>query len=171
MNGSLLYFAYGSNLHPVRLRQRVPSARLVGVAELTHHALRFHKRGVCGSGKCNALYTGDSSDRVLGAVYEIAAEEKTGLDGHEGEGYEVKHLTVSANGEMMDVFAYFALDSHIDDGLRPFLWYRELVVLGARYHGFPDEYRGLNLSVDAVTDPMPARHERHIGMLERMNDF
>ena len=54
MSATLLYFAYGSNLHPERLRERVPSAESLGVARLEAHVLRFHKRGRDGSGKCDA---------------------------------------------------------------------------------------------------------------------
>ena len=38
----MLYFAYGSNMCAGRLVRRVPSAREVGVARLSNHALRFH---------------------------------------------------------------------------------------------------------------------------------
>ncbi len=38
------YFAYGSNLHPVRLIERVPSASLVGVIGISKHRLAFHKK-------------------------------------------------------------------------------------------------------------------------------
>jgi len=164
----LLYFAYGSNLHPVRLTERAPSSCLVGVAELPKHTLRFHKRGACGSGKCNALHTGDSSDRVLGAVYEIDPEEKNDLDRYEGNGYAVKRLSVTVNGGLLDVFAYVAIKSYIDDGLSPFHWYKELVVAGARYHGFPPDYHEFLSDIGAIADPMADRHERHQYLLARM---
>ena len=37
----MLYAAYGSNLHPVRLRERVPSAELLGTGVLEGRELRF----------------------------------------------------------------------------------------------------------------------------------
>lgn len=40
MSDPLLYFAYGSNLHPLRLQRRTPSARLAGLAVLEGHVLR-----------------------------------------------------------------------------------------------------------------------------------
>jgi hypothetical protein len=39
------YFAYGSNLHPLRLQERVPSAALLGWTHLHGWELRFDKRG------------------------------------------------------------------------------------------------------------------------------
>ena len=38
------YFAYGSNLHPLRLTDRVHCADLVGSVELASHQLAFHKQ-------------------------------------------------------------------------------------------------------------------------------
>ena len=49
------YFAYGSNLHPQRFQERVPSGKFLALAALTRHTLLFHKRGQDGSSKCNAL--------------------------------------------------------------------------------------------------------------------
>ena len=41
----MLYAAYGSNLHPVRLSARVRAARLLGAGSVTGWELRFNKRG------------------------------------------------------------------------------------------------------------------------------
>ena len=37
------YFAYGSNMSIVRLKQRVPSAQKVGIVTLKNHQLRFSR--------------------------------------------------------------------------------------------------------------------------------
>ncbi len=58
MGAGLLYFACGSNLHPLRLSLRVPAARFQGALALTGYQLRFNKRGRDGSGKGNLLPTG-----------------------------------------------------------------------------------------------------------------
>jgi hypothetical protein len=168
MNNRLYYFAYGSNLHPVRLSRRVPSARLTAVATLAEHTLRFHKRGKDESGKCNAFYTGQPEHHVLGAVYEIAAEEKPILDDHEGPGYEVKSLTVTRTNEPLDVFAYIATESHIDEMLQPYTWYRKLVHLGARHLGFPESYFKAFLAVNALPDPNVARLQRGEHLIDQI---
>lgn len=46
------YLAYGSNLHPIRMTERVPSARVLGAIELPDHLLAFNKRSTDGSSKC-----------------------------------------------------------------------------------------------------------------------
>ena len=47
------YFAYGSNLHPMRLMERVPSAKFVGTVEIKKYRLTFHKKSIDDSSKCN----------------------------------------------------------------------------------------------------------------------
>ena len=66
---------------------RVPSARWVGAYRLALHALRFHKAGVDGSGKCDAAFTGEGDDVVEGVVFELDLSEIPALDQAEGLGY------------------------------------------------------------------------------------
>ena len=159
----MIYFAYGSNLSFKRLRSRLPSARLLSTAYLTAHRLCFHKIGMDGSGKCDAFYTGDEHDVVLGALYRIEAEEKKILETSEGEGYEEKEVTVfSASGEKITAFTFLA--KAIDERLRPFHWYKGHVLIGARENRFPDEYVERFLSVESVDDPDKERAERELGL-------
>ena len=83
---NLLYFAYGSNMSTPRLRYRVTGCRFVFVARLPKYRLCFHKRSNDGSAKCNAFKTVTPSDVVIGAVYEMPANEKPALDRAEGLG-------------------------------------------------------------------------------------
>jgi len=89
----MLYAAYGSNLHPVRLRKRVPSAELMGFAVVANWELRFHKRGSDGSGKCNiAAAAGDS---VCFAIFKIEPLERSLLDKVEGLGHGYDEPTLA----------------------------------------------------------------------------
>ena len=76
----LNYLAYGSNLHPMRLLERVPSAQLIGSTEIAGFELAFHKKSKDGSGKCNLLQIDEDNRSVFGAVYRIDATEKPALD-------------------------------------------------------------------------------------------
>ena len=88
MNDRTLYFAYGSNMAIERLRARVPSVELICVAALVGHTLKFHKPSKKdGSGKCDAAYTGNSEDNVLGALYSIQTNQLPELDRFEGRGH------------------------------------------------------------------------------------
>src|SRR5450631_1314447 len=81
------YFAYGSNMLTARLRERAPSATAIGIGQLEGHALRWDKHSWRdGSGKCDAEFTGQRSDVVWGAVFELAPEDKPALDQAEGLG-------------------------------------------------------------------------------------
>lgn len=164
---TLYYFAYGSNLHPARLRERVPSSRALAVAELDGHLLRFHKRGRDGSGKCNIHPVGRAEDRVFGVIYRMAAAEQANLDRAEGlgAGYRRVELTVRVDGASRRVFSYQAQDGHIDDALSPFTWYRQLVLAGARQHGLPADYIAAIEAIAARSDPDTERHARHERLL------
>ncbi|WP_440997908.1 gamma-glutamylcyclotransferase family protein [Arhodomonas sp. SL1] len=173
--GTRRYFAYGSNLHPLRLGLRTPGCRLLGTAALPDYQLRFHKRSDGdGSAKADARHTGAGDDRVLGAVYEMRDDEIPVLDRIEGlgpGGYRVTTETVSLNGEALTVFLYVAVDSHIVPDWRPFAWYRDLVWHGARWQGFPADYVETIAAVQARPDPEPQRSADNRRLLEVMPDW
>ncbi len=152
------YFAYGSNLHPLRLNRRLPESKFISIAILPEYRLCFHKRSQDGSSKCDAFFTGSSSDYVLGALFDITAEEKLVLDDIEGRGYEGRDITVSANKTIVQAYAYVATQCHIEPDLKPFHWYKALVELGAKYHLLPTDYIQCIQSVDSVPDP---NHQRN----------
>ena len=169
----LYYFAYGSNLHPVRLLERVPSAQLVGVIKLRQHRLAFHKKGHDRSSKCNLVRTGEESDGVYGAIYEMDSAHKEALDCIEGNGngYHDRQLTVELHGKEHSCFTYFAQQSYIENNLKPYHWYKDLVVLGAKHLQFPDGYvRSIEL-IESVEDLDDARREHHDLLIEKIVNF
>ena len=169
----LHYFAYGSNLHPVRLTERVPSTKFVGTVKLTHHDLAFHKKSHDGSGKCNLLYTGSESDRVHGAIYELDPGHKALLDRYEGKGsgYMDSPLKVQHQGQNYSCFTYLAQPSHIVDHLQPYHWYKKLVLLGAGYCQFPDSYLAAIESVKSIDDPDESRRKEHDVLIKKILRF
>ena len=139
----MLYFAYGSNMCTGRLRERVPSAMAIRIAQLLNHSLRFHKRSDDRSGKCDAYFTGERQDVIWGIIFEVDPAEKPNLDRHEGlgHGYAEKLATViDAKNNGYPVFMYVAEDTHIDPTLRPYSWYKRFVVEGAHQHHLPADY-------------------------------
>lgn len=160
------YVAYGSNLHPLRLRARVGDAPLLGTAALENHEVRFHKRGnIDGSGKCNLVQR--SGKRAYVAVYELSEKGAELLDEAEGlgNGYERATIEVSGFGRSM---TYRAQETHIDDSLAPFTWYKDLVLAGCRYHRFPETYLESIEAIPAVRDPDPDRHALHRRLIEAL---
>ena len=165
---TLYYLAYGSNLHPLRLAERVPSARFMGLATLPGYRLAFHKRGSDGSGKCNILATGATGDRVHGAVFAMATGHRPLLDRFEGPGYRTEALPVTLSEGAVTAFAYVAETSCIDEELRPWAWYRDIVYRGACYHALPASYREAIARVAARADPDAAREAHHRALLARL---
>ena len=154
----MLYFAYGSNMSTARLIRRVPSAILLGSAVLARHRLCFHKIGRDNSAKCDALFTGQEANLVLGALYRIDPVEKQYLDQAEGlgNGYETKQVTVlTTAAKKFEAYTYYA--TRTDPRLKPFHWYKNHVLRGAVQLDLPQEYRRQIEAVVSIDDPDPAR--------------
>ncbi|HRP35604.1 MAG TPA: gamma-glutamylcyclotransferase [Gammaproteobacteria bacterium] len=165
------YLAYGSNLHPLRLAQRVPSARLVGTTPLPGYRLAFHKRGMDGSAKCDLELTDDSGSLAYGAVYSLATPDIARLDRLEdlGTGYFKEQVTLRVDGVALSAFVYFASHTHVAPDLLPFDWYLGFVLAGARRHGFPAEYVAQVAAVPHQTDPNEGRRRGMLELLERLD--
>lgn len=157
----MMYFAYGSNMSFKRLHARISNITRLGVATLYQHDLRFHKISEKdGSGKCDIFETSNPDHVVMGILYEIDPKEKPILDAYEGLGYEVKEISVEMNGKRVSAFAYYA--THIDHELKPFHWYKEHVLWGARENNLPDYYvRRIEL-IDSIDDSDSERHYREL---------
>ncbi|NML89167.1 gamma-glutamylcyclotransferase [Sphingobium sp. TB-6] len=164
--GSFVSFAFGSNMPVARLRERCPSARPLGIAELPGHELRWHKRSKDGSGKCDIVASATPGLSVFGVLYEIADQEKAALDRAEGlgAGYEEIEVEVLSDGDLVKARAYRATDT--DPALRPYTWYRALVIAGAQEHELPAPYIASLESVSANEDANRARHDERIVLIE-----
>lgn len=149
----ILYFAYGSNLCFARLEARVPGSRFHGLGTLRGYDLRWHKRGQDGSGKCSVALS-KSGAGVQGALFLIPASGKPGLDRVEGKGvgYNEIEVVVETASKPLSAVTYMATETHIDEGLMPFSWYRDLVVAGAEALGLPPAYIDSRLRVAARKD-------------------
>lgn len=151
------YAAYGSNLHPLRLTERTPSAQLLGTGFLPDWSLRFHKRSKDESGKCS-IVAGDTG--VHFAVFELSASDKLTLDSIEGVGVGYSEILLRIP-DYGDCVSYIAEDSHVDDALQPYDWYKELVLEGMRFHDFPHHYRVPIELIAALADPDSVRSARN----------
>lgn len=159
-----LYAAYGSNLHPQRLRERIRSAALRGTGFLRRYTLQFHKRGQDQSAKCGFT---DCGQGLHVAIYEVEAADRKVLDTIEGvgKGYDVDEISVPGFGKC---FTYVASHTHIDDLLHPFDWYRELVLLGCLQHAFPAPYCEQIAALPVTEDPDPVRRAKNWSTVEKL---
>ncbi len=165
MADTFVNFAYGSNMSSRRLRARTPSARPIGIGQLSAHRLMWHKAGRDGSGKCDVLHTGDAQHVVWGVLYEIAMADRPHLDLAEGlgQGYDYKVVRVRSNSGVVDAGVYHA--TRIDVALRPFDWYVAYVLHGAREHHLPAAYQLELGRVEALVDTDAERREMNLALL------
>jgi len=153
-----LYFSYGSNMSSRRLIKRVDSARVISSGILEKHKLMFHKISNDGSGKCDAFFTDDVNDKIFGVIYSIHKKDLNKLDSVEGcgYGYEKKNVFIEKlNGETIEAFTYCA--DNITEGLKPYLWYKYHVLLGAVENDLPPDYILFIDSIKSKADPKKGR--------------
>lgn len=164
----MLCFSYGSNMSRRRMRSRLASARVVAVATLPGHELKFHKVGrKDNSAKCDAAYTGKAEDRVIGIVYEISRLDKMRLNLIEGLGfgYEEKQVELTTvEGSLMSAWMYYATDVNTD--MKPYHWYKQHVLAGAKENELPAEYLAGMEAVESIKDPDVRRAERELAIYD-----
>lgn len=160
-----LYFAYGSNMCLQRLQVRAPSARLIAQGRLRQHSLRFHKESVDGSAKCDAYFTGKENDVVYGALLALNAMDRAALDICEGlgKGYEMKEVLIEHNRGTSPAYMYYA--TRINADLKPYDWYKRLVLCGALQHGLPETYIDCIRQIESIPDPDQVRHDMNMALL------
>lgn len=133
-----LYFAYGSNLHSTRMRERVPSARARGAARLDGRRLALDKPGRDGTAKANLREEPEA--HVWGVVWVLDAAHWPALDACEG-GYERIEVTVSLAGASTRAATYAS--QLVTDDPVPSRTYKRFLVEGAREHGLPPHWVAL----------------------------
>lgn len=133
---SLLYFAYGSNMYPPRMRARAPSAEFVDIGRLRGWRPACNKHGRDGSGKANLV--SHPGREVWGVLYRVDGGDLVLLDEVERGYRRMSFPVLVPGGRILDAEAYVS-DLITDDPV-PFDWYRELMVAGARHHRLPEPH-------------------------------
>ena len=153
-----LYFAYGSNMLEQRLKDRVGSAEFFSTAGIRGYEVRFRKISIDDSGKADLVQTGNPEHIVHGVVYQFDPADWHALDKHEGAtgtnpGYDRVPIQVHTDSGSRDVTTYLARKERIDESLKPYTWYRDLILCGAEQHGLPEDYRRKIESIVDIPDP------------------
>jgi len=96
-------------------------------------------------------------------LFAIPKAEKHLLDRVEGLGNGYGEITVRVESSLGATSAqtYVAVSTHIDDSLRPYVWYRDLVVSGAESHHLPVDYVESLRLVVARRDENTSRAKRN----------
>ena len=164
---SYRYAAYGSNLHLLRLKKRVSSAKQLGTSFIARFDLRFNKRSdVDGSAKCN-IGMGDRG--VYVAVFEIARSQKADLDRIEGLGQGYNELAFE-DPDFGELLTYVADPAVIDESLAPIDWYKEMVLLGGKSNDFSSEYVRTIEETASIEDPDKGRSHAQWKIVEEMRN-
>jgi gamma-glutamylcyclotransferase len=159
VSDTFLYFAYGSNMLTRRLTgaARAPSAVCEGTGYIDCHRLAFDKVSRDGSGKADVEATGNTTDRVYGVLFRIAAAEERTLDRAEGlgRGYRKGNVQVVTPAGAVTAATYIATDKEL--ACLPYHWYKAIVVAGAIEHGLPNPYIEWLRTVSSQPDPKATR--------------
>lgn len=133
-----LYFAYGSNLDPVQLAERCPSALPRFRARLDDHRIDFTH--------FSARWTGGAADvlphsgrHVWGVVYEMDASDLTRLDRFE-RSYD--RVLLRVEDDASEVHRVSSYTVRHKDSFRPTEVYLEKLLCWGAHWGLPPEYLG-----------------------------
>ncbi|NLE37298.1 MAG: gamma-glutamylcyclotransferase [Pirellulaceae bacterium] len=156
----MLYFAYGSNMSPGRMKSRCPTAQFLAVAKLADYRFDFTRKCQSGYGVMDAVQC--AGDDVWGVVYQIDESDLGLLDKAEGyrpgrvtgkDAYKRIEVSVLRDGEEsapLTVWTYTVVEKSpkpiatSDD-------YKRLVVEGAQFWQLPKDYVN-RLENDIVTE-------------------
>lgn len=118
-----LYFAYGSNMNPQRIQERINRLPSKEPAMLPGYKLYFNKKayGKPGIGYANIVPT--KGESVYGILYRVTENELSQIDCHEGvyTGHYSKHevTVLLKDGKEVIAVTYIACPDRISDGLLP----------------------------------------------------
>ncbi len=144
----MLYFAYGSNMHPGQMRKRCPGCTFVAAARLRDHRLAFTRPWAAWDGGGVADIQPAPGSIVEGVVWEITETHRHALDEYEEypTAYTRKDVVVETfEGKTLTAFAYFARPM---GSYRPGRRYLQSLVDGAKAHGLSPGYITFLKSLD-----------------------
>ena len=135
------YFAFGSNMNPARLRQRVGDFPTPCPSVLLGYRLVFNKKADRKPGVGFANIVISNSDQVHGLLYELTNEQLEMLSAWEGVSgshyYRTMLQVLTDGGESVRAVAYVACEDKIAHDLLPEAEYLNHL-LAAREHLPPD---------------------------------
>lgn len=129
----IYYFAYGSNMNPNRMADRVVDFEIVGLGILHDFELKFNKiaQNKKGIGYANVGWA--PGKNVEGVIYQF--ENIALLDKHEGfpKHYNRKILDIMHNQSHLKTWVYIAQENQISNGLLPERSYMGHLLEGKEY--------------------------------------
>lgn len=169
----LLYFAYGANMHPALMGNFALSAELKGIAMLPKFRLAFSLAGRHGDARCNIEKTMDLNDVVYGTLYRIEYQEIVSLEHKLMQNHGVSRckLTVMSYRKPVKVFSFFTDPPTASDKDPAFSWYKQMVLMGALYHRFPESYINAIRTRNSILDPDAKRRQSKEELLNKITTY
>lgn len=162
---TFLYFSYGVNMLSRRIQDAAPSAVAIDIGFIQGHRFTFGKVSRDSSGECDIEATNNLKNRVYGVLYEINVKDKSNLNDAEGLGtYSEANIQVVTSAGNRIAATYVARYKEAA-GLRPYQWYKALVIAGAVEHGLPNEYLEWLRTFEAQADSNGARRAESEALL------
>ena len=133
----MLYFAYGSNMDPDRLRDRQVFPTGKKAAVLKGYNLKFDKTATRNAREGYANLAVDPEGTVEGILYEKPGVEMRNLDRAEGVSsgdYFRGSVTVELeDGSKVEAVTYLASPMRVKSGLKPTREYKEHLLAGREF--------------------------------------
>lgn len=134
-DGRYPYFAYGSNMDTVQMRDRCASSLILENAQLAGFRFIINSRGV-------ATVVSDDLSTIHGVLWQISEEDEARLDRYEGVEFgtyskEYVRVTTEEGDGPTRALVYLAADSK--EG-KPRNGYIEKIIEAARRGDLPDSY-------------------------------
>ncbi len=135
------YFAYGSNMNQLQMRERCPDSRLLGRAVLSNHKIDFtiySPKRQCGCADIVPV----PKQEVWGLLYEVTEADAESLDlfeGHPTFYRRCEREVVDDRGVKHTVFSYEVVEKQTT--LKTSKHYLGLIQKAAEEFAFPEVYR------------------------------
>ena len=162
-SGTLLYFAYGSNMNRNQMAFRCPDAEVAGSVRLEGYRLAFRENG---GGVDVATVLPEPDSFVDGVLWRISERDERRLDHYEGFPYLYGKTPVTVtgrNGQKLEVMAYSMNSPYKETPAMPSKAYLEGILNGCRQnaistHTVIDAVRHTQLEIPQKTVPRKERH-------------
>lgn len=138
MHRRIWYFAYGSNMKESRLHKRDVPTFDHKVGHIENYAFRYNKIGVDDTGKGNIIEKQGSKTR--GVFFKIHLSDYLHLHERYEVGYRQIEIEGSSNKKLIRAKSFIALPENVEDQMIPSPEYQDIVIVGAREKGLPEEY-------------------------------
>jgi hypothetical protein len=147
------YFAYGANMDPRHMHDRVPGARVLGPARLAGFRLVFRVYSTEWEGGAANLELAED-DHVWGVLWDVPDEEARGLDAFQGHPTFFRREDIVVEGpEGEQVASTFRVAHQEGAYVRPTDVYLNRLYSAIRIQGLPPE--ALEIVDRAARPPRP----------------